>query len=112
MEGLKRRYRALPLVASPLEEHGNHHSHDQAAHQDTSREELAEKERVRFNVHKACQPFDRTPTFRELEEASSIELFYDLFFVANCRASQEYIPLMMPTVRRPFITCELVGQHC
>ena len=76
------RYRSLPWFASPLEEHSEHplahHSreHDAEAPYDTS----PEKEQTEHQTHPAL---DRELTFREREEASSIELFYDLFFVAN-----------------------------
>ncbi|KAL8769546.1 MAG: hypothetical protein Q9209_004477 [Squamulea sp. 1 TL-2023] len=69
----KRRYRALPLIASPLhQEDHNHGISDQTTEQNT-----LEKCHAHVTVH------ERTPVFREREEASSIELFYDLFFVAN-----------------------------
>lgn len=79
------RYRALPLIATPLEQeggHGNHHGHshsskasllDQEQDFKSSGGHIREIEVIR----------DDTPAFREKEEVSTIELFYDLFFVAN-----------------------------
>ena len=86
MEGLKRRYRALPLIASPLEHEEHHHGHEHATsheHSHGSSETSIGKERVQSTGHQTRPTLHRMPTFREREEASSIELFYDLFFVAN-----------------------------
>ena len=59
------RYRALPLIATPLEQEGGHgHPHG-------------------HNHSEIAVIRDNNPAFREKEEASTIELFYDLFFVAN-----------------------------
>ncbi|KAL8776054.1 MAG: hypothetical protein Q9213_008399 [Squamulea squamosa] len=72
----KRRYRALPLIASPLDQG----DHDHGIHDHTSDQSPLEKSHAHVSVHEHDK---RTPAFREREEASSIELFYDLFFVAN-----------------------------
>lgn len=63
----------MPFIASPLEDEG-HHSHG-------STESLEGKGHSVLVM--ASEYRDETPAFREKEEASSIELFYDLFFVAN-----------------------------
>ncbi|KAI9719594.1 MAG: hypothetical protein M1812_003365 [Candelaria pacifica] len=73
MSFLRRRYHALPLIASPLEDE-SHHGHG-------SEESLEAKEHSALVT--VTESSDVPPAFREKEEASSIELFYDLFFVAN-----------------------------
>ena len=80
MAHAKLRYRALPLIASPLEQHrhSEHHEHKIAEHE-TEQTTVRKPEGV-VTVYEEHQG---TPAFREREEASSIELFYDLFFVAN-----------------------------
>ncbi|KAI4253963.1 MAG: hypothetical protein L6R42_007378 [Xanthoria sp. 1 TBL-2021] len=72
----KRRYRALPLIASPL--HQGTHDHDTPKY--TSELSSMKKSHPDVWIRKHD---GGTPAFREREEASSIELFYDLFFVAN-----------------------------
>ncbi|KAL9040346.1 MAG: hypothetical protein Q9214_004519, partial [Letrouitia sp. 1 TL-2023] len=74
----KLRYRPLQLMASPLEQHG--HAHGHKAHEHGSVQPSMEKGEEVVIVQ---EQYDATPAFREREEASSIELFYDLFFVAN-----------------------------
>lgn len=69
----KRHYRVLPLFASPLEEPSEHHNHGHESDSGAS---------STLGTEKASTEADQ-PKFRESEEASSIELFYDLFFVAN-----------------------------
>ena len=82
MEAYQRgRYRALPLIATPLEQergHGQHHGNpsEGSLHQEKDLKSgaiIGEIAVIRRD----------TPAFREKEEASTIELFYDLFFVAN-----------------------------
>ncbi|KAL8735395.1 MAG: hypothetical protein Q9166_000940 [cf. Caloplaca sp. 2 TL-2023] len=75
----KRRYRALPLIASPLHQRGHGHG-DHATSNGTSEQSSQEKSHTQVSVREHDVG---TPAFREREEASSIELFYDLFFVAN-----------------------------
>lgn len=72
MAPIKRRYRVLPLFASPLEDYTEHQNHGHGS--DSEASSISGKE----GVTEAARP-----KFRESEEASSIELFYDLFFVAN-----------------------------
>lgn len=78
----KRRYKVLSLFASPLEEHLAHHQgHESDSDEDESHSGAAMKSQTEavttdIDLH-------RVPIFREREEASTIELFYDLFFVAN-----------------------------
>lgn len=87
MAPTKRRYKALPLFASPLEEHLEHHqvheydSHEHESH--SGKEPTLGEGEVTTEIHQTRLAFPRMPTFRQREEASSIELFYDLFFVAN-----------------------------
>ena len=69
----KRRYRVLPLFESPLEEVSEHHNH---------RHESDSGASSTLGTEGTTTEADQ-PKFRESEEASSIELFYDLFFVAN-----------------------------
>lgn len=76
------RYRALPLIATPLEQEGgrgHHHGHN---HSEVS---LGQEQDLKADGHiREIEVIrDDTPAFREKEEASTIELFYDLFFVAN-----------------------------
>ena len=78
------RYRALPLIATPLEQegghghpHGHHHS-EVLLDQETDLKAGGHVGEIEIAVIR-----DDTPAFREKEEASTIELFYDLFFVAN-----------------------------
>lgn len=70
----KLRYRALPIIASPWEQQG-HGSLPLSSEQSS-----IEKSEPVVSI---CEDGSSTPAFRQREEASSIELFYDLFFVAN-----------------------------
>ena len=83
----KRRYKVLPMFASPLEEQlefGQGHGNDSYEHDSQSGAELTyEKDGGTTVVVQLRRALRRLPIFREREEASSIELFYDLFFVAN-----------------------------
>lgn len=76
------RYRALPLIASPLEqeEHSHDHEHGQPGYTPASDDYAVSKEQSKVEIHGAHK---EVPEFREKEEANTIELFYDLFFVAN-----------------------------
>ena len=92
MNGSRGRYHALPFIASPLqgegeEEHGHGHSHDQ--HPYTQAEES------KGLAHEDVAPIvqDDLPVFRSKEEASTIELFYDLFFVANLTSFTNVHPI-------------------
>ncbi|KAL8668874.1 MAG: hypothetical protein Q9168_006519, partial [Polycauliona sp. 1 TL-2023] len=78
----KRRYRALPLIASPLHQGSLSHGTTRT----TSEPSTVEKATVREHD-------GGTPAFREREEASSIELFYDLFFVANLTSFTNVHPI-------------------
>lgn len=79
MTNLKLRYRALPLIASPLVQHDDNSEVKSHDHGSGTSSILKGAEVVTF-----WGPHDKgVPAFREREEASSIELFYDLFFVAN-----------------------------
>ncbi|KAL8949787.1 MAG: hypothetical protein Q9222_004130 [Ikaeria aurantiellina] len=64
----KLRYRALPLLANPLKQ------------EPFGPDSYVEKDEA---MTTSDNRYNGTPAFREKEEASSIELFYDLFFVAN-----------------------------
>ncbi|KAL8954921.1 MAG: hypothetical protein Q9193_007012, partial [Seirophora villosa] len=75
----KLRYRALPLIASPLKHDG-----------EKERPGIPKQTYGRCSYIEGLDPVDSahehdadTPAFREREEASSLELFFDLFFVAN-----------------------------
>lgn len=76
----KLRYRALPLIASPLEQEGHQHDHHHGTPHQVPEGYTVDKSQSVVSVHE--QHAD-SPAFREKEEASSIELFFDLFFVAN-----------------------------
>ena len=78
MPGSNLRYRALPLIASPLEQYDS--SHGPNGHENSS--VIASMMKGEEVV--AIQEHDKgIPTFHKRGEASSIDLFYDLFFVAN-----------------------------
>ncbi|KAL8866093.1 MAG: hypothetical protein Q9174_006496, partial [Haloplaca sp. 1 TL-2023] len=77
----RRRYKALPLIANPWEQTQDQHPHHgipngipttSTANNDKSLPTVTIRE-----------DDSGAPAFRERGEASSIELFYDLFFVAN-----------------------------
>lgn len=76
----KLRYRALPLIASPLEQEGHGHDQHHGTPNQTSEAYSTDKSE---HVVSTYEHHNGTPAFREKEEASSIELFFDLFFVAN-----------------------------
>ena len=79
MPNPKLRYRALPLIASPLAQHDDNsevRSHDHGF----GNSSILKGEEV---VTVQGTHDKGVPAFREREESSSIELFYDLFFVAN-----------------------------
>lgn len=79
---LRGRYRALPFIASPLEQEGGHQRH----HSHQSNQSINSENDLKSaggHVTEIAVIRDDTPAFREKEEASTIELFYDLFFVAN-----------------------------
>ncbi len=75
------RYRALPLIATPLEQVGGHGQH----HSNPSEGSLDQEKDLKSGGHIGETAIIRhdSPAFRGKEEASTIELFYDLFFVAN-----------------------------
>ncbi len=73
------RYHALPLIASPLEGDGDHSHH--GGH--SSQPESQGYELKGGGYEGVVAVPDDQPMFREKEEASTMELFYDLFFVAN-----------------------------
>lgn len=88
MAAVRSRYRTLPLYASPLEEESSehHHGHEHHLHGhdlQSAPEYPTQKESSTVEEHQVRPALGRALTFREREEASSIELFYDLFFVAN-----------------------------
>ncbi|KAL9594218.1 MAG: hypothetical protein Q9219_007151 [cf. Caloplaca sp. 3 TL-2023] len=73
-------YRALPLIASPLEPTSSE-QRERGIPEQVSRRRLSEGKTQPTNS--IDEHHDDMIRFREREEASSIELFYDLFFVAN-----------------------------
>lgn len=84
MSMTKRRYKVLPLFPSPLEE--DHLEHHQDRKSDSSHSETdltSDEEGATTKADQTHPARHRMPIFREREEAHSIELFYDLFFVAN-----------------------------
>ncbi|KAL8764642.1 MAG: hypothetical protein Q9194_006920, partial [Teloschistes cf. exilis] len=70
----KLRYRALPIIANPWERRG-----DGSLPLSSEQSSIGKSEPVIASHADGSS----TPAFRQREEASSIELFYDLFFVAN-----------------------------
>ncbi|KAI4088547.1 MAG: hypothetical protein LQ344_005981 [Seirophora lacunosa] len=83
----KLRYRALPLIASPLKHDG-----------EKERPGIPKQTYGRCSYVEGLDPVDSvrehdadTAAFREREEASSLELFFDLFFVANLTTLESYI---------------------
>lgn len=82
MAPLRNRYKYLPFFASPLEEHSEH-NHGHASHAPIFPEDFESAPEKGQIKHETRPAHARELTFREREEASSIELFYDLFFVAN-----------------------------
>lgn len=95
MKGSRGHYHALPIIASPLqgegeeEEHGHGHGHGDEEHKYT---QPAENKGL---AHEVVSPADQDdiPVFRSKEEASTIELFYDLFFVANLTSFTNVHPI-------------------
>lgn len=90
MKGSRGRYHALPIIASPLqgegeEEHGHGHGHDEHTY--------AQPLESKGLAHEEVSPVDDVPVFRSKEEASTIELFYDLFFVANLTSFTNVHPI-------------------
>lgn len=83
MGPIKRRYKALPLFASPLEDPLNPHHHHHGHESDLSTAPTVGNDGATIEASQPFSLLNRLPIFRETEEASSIELFYDLFFVAN-----------------------------
>ena len=82
MAPLRNRYKYLPFFASPLEEHSEH-KNGHASHEPHFPENFESSPEKGQIKHETRPAHARELTFREREEASSIELFYDLFFVAN-----------------------------
>ncbi|KAL8993018.1 MAG: hypothetical protein Q9169_006661 [Polycauliona sp. 2 TL-2023] len=82
----RRRYRALPLLASPL----RHDYIDNGTSTTTSEHSSIEKAHPRVTIH---EDDGGTPAFRERDEASTIELFFDLFFVANLTSFTNVHPI-------------------
>lgn len=95
MKGSRGHYHALPIIASPLqgegeeEEHGHGQDHGHEEHIYTQPAE--NKGLIHEVVSSADQ--DDIPVFRPKEEASTIELFYDLFFVANLTSFTNVHPI-------------------
>ncbi|KAL8950484.1 MAG: hypothetical protein Q9183_007519, partial [Haloplaca sp. 2 TL-2023] len=107
----RRRYKALPLITNPWEQADSHHPHHGTP------TEISEASAA--NNYKSApiitirEDDTGAPAFRERGEASSIELFYDLFFVANLtsfttvhaiddRNSKAITPYVVPFTSSPF----------
>lgn len=82
MAPLRNRYKYLPSFASPLEEH-EVHKNGHASHEPHFPEDFESSPGKGQTKHETRPAHARELTFREREEASSIELLYDLFFVTN-----------------------------
>lgn len=95
MKSSRGHYHALPIIASPLqgegeeEEHGHGHGHGHEEH--TYTQPAENKGLAHDEVSSSDQ--DDVPVFRPKEEASTIELFYDLFFVANLTSFTNVHPI-------------------
>ena len=83
--------KTLPWFASvlaPVHEHGHsHHQHGAARqvasqHQHSESNSLEEKENARIRAMK-LRSADGEPPLKRAHESTVIQLFYDLFFVAN-----------------------------
>lgn len=75
------RYRALPFIATPLEQeggHGQHYSNPSEGSLDSAKDSDSSVDSSETTVIR-----QNRPSFRKKDEATTIELFYDLFFVAN-----------------------------
>lgn len=75
------RYRALPFIATPLEQeggHGQHYSNPSKGSLDSAKDSNSSVDSSETTVIR-----QNRPSFRKKDEATTIELFYDLFFVAN-----------------------------
>ncbi|KAL8830519.1 MAG: hypothetical protein Q9170_005694, partial [Blastenia crenularia] len=75
----KRRYPVLPLIASPLK----HDDQQQGQGVPTQTNRPCSFSDKRRSIISVIERSSESQAFREREEASSIELFFDLFFVAN-----------------------------
>ncbi|KAL8902034.1 MAG: hypothetical protein Q9207_004914 [Kuettlingeria erythrocarpa] len=82
----KRQYRSLPLVTNPFK-HGDQEQKREHTDRTSGRCSSAEKAEL---IH---GPDTNRPAFCEREEARSIELFYDLFFVANLTSFTSVHPI-------------------
>lgn len=92
MKSSRGHYHALPIIASPLQgegevEHGHGHGHEEH----TYTQPVEGKGLAHDQVSPIAQ--DDVPVFRPKEEASTIELFYDLFFVANLTSFTNIHPI-------------------
>lgn len=96
MKSSRGHYHALPIIASPLqgegeeEEHGHGHAH---AHEEHTYTQPAESKALVHDDVSSADRDDDVPVFRPKEEASTIELFYDLFFVANLTSFTNVHPI-------------------
>lgn len=105
MKSSRGHYHALPIIASPLqgegeEEHGHGHGHEEHLYTDP----VESKGLAHEQVSPLAQ--DDAPVFRSKEEASTIELFYDLFFVANLTSFTNIHPI---TDHKGMLT---IYRHC
>lgn len=89
MKGSRGHYHALPIIASPLQGEGEEEEHGHEEHIYT---QPAENKGLVYEVVPAADQ-DDIPVFRPKEEASTIELFYDLFFVANLTSFTNVHPI-------------------
>lgn len=91
MKGSRGHYHALPIIASPLQGEGEEEEHGHGHEEHTYTQPAENKGLVHEEVSSADQ--DDVPVFRPKEEASTIELFYDLFFVANLTSFTNVHPI-------------------
>lgn len=101
MKGSRGHYHALPIIASPLQEEGEEEHGHGHGHEDHSYTQTAESKGLVHEVSPLAQ--DDVPVFREKEEANTIELFYDLFFVANLTSFTNIHPITDHKGMLPFI---------
>lgn len=91
MAPLRQRYRHLPLISSPLEPELYCSNNVRGGFDDESQVSCVSPQ---AESKPTCPESPRKrPIFRKKEETSSIELFYDLFFVANLTSFTSIHPI-------------------
>lgn len=71
-----------PWIASPLAQRPSSHNGDSEETKSAAAERVVEFDESQYDLH-LHRTHTEEPLFREHHESSTVELFYDLFFVAN-----------------------------